>query len=51
MLTWLRAVVRHTRAGRRRTLQGVDPLLSSDAERAHSRAIADYYNRVGDPAM
>jgi hypothetical protein len=51
MLTWLRAVVRHTRAGWRRTRQGADPLLSSDAERAHARAIADYYNRVGDPSM
>jgi hypothetical protein len=51
MLTWLRTFVRLIRAGRRRTRQGADPLLSSDAERAHAHATADYYNRVGDPAM
>jgi hypothetical protein len=50
MLTWLRALVHHARAGWRRTPQGADPLLPSDAERAHAQAIADYYNRVGDPS-
>jgi hypothetical protein len=51
MLSWLRAFVRRIRAGRRRARQGTDPLLSSDAERASARATANYYNRVGDPAM
>jgi hypothetical protein len=39
MLTWLPTFVRHIRAGRRRTRQWADPLLSSDAERAHARAL------------
>jgi hypothetical protein len=49
MLTWLRALVRGIRAGRRRARPGADPLLASDAERARARATAGYYNRVGDP--
>lgn len=49
MLSWLRALMRRIRAGRRRARPGSDPLLASDAERARARAAADYHNRVGDP--
>jgi hypothetical protein len=49
MLTWLRAFARRIRTGRRRARPRTDPLLASDAERAHARAKADYHNRVGDP--
>jgi hypothetical protein len=49
MLSWLRALMRRIRAGRRRARPGADPLLPSHAERARARATADYYNRVGDP--
>jgi hypothetical protein len=49
MLTWLRALVRRIRPGRRRARPGADPLLASGAERARARATADYHNRVGDP--
>jgi hypothetical protein len=49
MLSWLRALMRRIRAGRRRARPGSDPLLASDAERARARATADYHNRVGDP--
>jgi hypothetical protein len=49
MLSWLRALMRRTRARRRRARPGTDPLLPSDAKQARARATADYYKRVGDP--
>jgi hypothetical protein len=49
MLSWLRALARRFRAGRRSARQRADPLLSQDAGRARARAKADYHNRVGDP--
>jgi hypothetical protein len=50
MLNRIGALVRRVAAWRRRrTRQGTDPLLASDAERARARAAADYQKRVGDP--
>ena len=42
-------LVRRIPTWQRRTRQGADLLLTSDAERARARAKAAYYNRVGDP--
>jgi hypothetical protein len=50
MLTRIRTLLRRGPIWRRRrTRQGADPLLASDAERARARAAADHHNRVGDP--
>jgi hypothetical protein len=50
MFTRIRTLLRRVPTWRRRrTRQGADPLLASDAERARARAAADYHNRVGDP--
>jgi len=50
MFTRIRTLLRRVPTWRRRrTPQGADPLLASDAERARARAAAYYHNRVGDP--